>query len=89
MKVFNSKNIDARPKRFVTPVQVAFIEREDKLCDSIYHRWLGGIAYGDRVICGECGIAVPLTNIETLVILEWVDLSDTIIGDIDLSNIGE
>ena len=65
-------------KFYDVPTQVKFIENPDIVSD---HRWIGGIAYQDYVICGECGGIIELEDIVDIVELSWVDIADGIIGD--------
>ena len=66
-------------KYFNSPTQVRFIDPfETELTGEA--RWLGGIAYGDEVICGECGSVIELNEIEDLEVLKWVSISDEILG---------
>jgi hypothetical protein len=44
-------------------------------------RAIGGVAFHSYVICGECGKAIRLENVEIINELPWVDISDEIIGD--------
>lgn len=60
------------------PTQVKFIESPDVVDDP---HWIGGIAYKDYVICGECGGIVDLKDIENIEEFPWCDISDEIIGD--------
>lgn len=57
------------------PTQVLFREDDD---DS---RWIGGIAFGNVVICGECGGTIELEDIADIKELSWVDISEEIRGD--------
>lgn len=43
--------------------------------------WVGGIAYHNEIICGECGMIIPAGNIAQLLVLSWVDISEEILGD--------
>lgn len=62
------------------PTQVKFlnINEED-------NSWLGGIAYGEIIICMCCGGVI---NIEEylgdggeIIELEWIDLNEEVVGD--------
>ena len=47
---------------FEAPTQVVF--KEDKsVCDD--PTWIGGIAYRDEIICGECGHVVSMVDVDT------------------------
>lgn len=65
-------------KFYDVPTQVKFIENPDIVSDP---RWIGGIAYQDYVICGECGGIIELEDIADIVELPWVDITDGIVGD--------
>jgi hypothetical protein len=60
------------------PTQVKFKETEDA---SDYPRWIGGIAYRDEVICCECGSIVSCEDIEEIIDLPWVNISDEVVDD--------
>jgi hypothetical protein len=60
------------------PTQVMFKENED---GSDTPRWIGGIAYENIVICGECGHVVTYDLIDEIKELSWLDISETIGGD--------
>lgn len=65
-------------KFYEVPTQVKFIESDDVVDEP---RWIGGIAFQDYVICGECGGIIKLEDIADIVELPWVDITDGIIGD--------
>ena len=65
-------------KFYEVPTQVKFLESEDVVDEP---RWLGGIAFEDTVICGECGGVVELDDIADIVELPWVSISEEILGD--------
>ena len=65
-------------KFYDVPTQVKFIENPDIVSDP---RWIGGIAYQDYVICGECGCIIELEDIVNIIELPWVDITDGIGGD--------
>ena len=54
---------------FEAPTQVRFLNGNDQ--------WLGGIAYQDKLICGCCGVIIPLTLVkeEEIEVLRWQDIS--------------
>ena len=65
------------------PTQVSFADLFDE------HAWIGGIAYQDEIICGDCGAVVNLEElyddaaelgIENPVVEweDWVSFSDLI-----------
>ena len=65
---------------FEAPTQVVF--KEDKsVCDD--PTWIGGIAYRDEIICGECGHAVSMVDVDEIEVFDsyWVDISFDIKGD--------
>ena len=64
-------------KFYDAPTQVKFIESPDAVD---YPRWIGGIAYQDYVICGECGGIIELEDIADIVELPWVDITVDIVG---------
>lgn len=68
-------------KYFDRPTQVKFVDPFETE-QTGEKRWLGGIAYGAEVICGECGSIIELDEIEDLEVLEWVSISDEILGDL-------
>ena len=51
-------------KFYEVPTQVKFLESADVVDEP---RWLGGIAFEDKVICGECGSIVELDDIADIV----------------------
>lgn len=68
---------------FDYPTQVKFWD-----VDGAY--WLGGIGYGDVIICGCCGGEIKIKNIyesaprevvEPIQIHSWVDISNDIMED--------
>ena len=63
---------------FETPTQVAFKEGLDMTDEP---RWIGGIAYRDEIICCECGAVVSTDDVEQIIELPWVSVSEEIIGD--------
>ena len=65
-------------KFYEVPTQVKFLESADVVDEP---RWLGGIAFEDKVICGECGSIVELDDIADIVELPWVSISEEILGD--------
>jgi hypothetical protein len=67
-------------KFYDVPTQVKFIESDDVVDEP---RWIGGIAFQDYVICGECGSIVDLKNLADIIELPWVDITDGIVGDDD------
>ena len=62
-------------KFYEVPTQVKFLEIADE------PRWFGGIAFEDKVICGECGGVVELDDIVDIIELPWVSISEEILGD--------
>lgn len=65
-------------KFYEVPTQVKFLEREDVVNEP---HWCGGIAFENKVICGECGSIVELDDIADIVELPWVNISEEILGD--------
>ena len=55
------------------PMQVKFKEKE---CD-----WQAGIAYGDKIICCCCGALIKAKDIEEIIPLTWIDITESIIGE--------
>lgn len=64
-------------KFYEKPTQVRFLEKE---YHPHGHYWIGGIAFEDKVICGECSAAIELNDIEAIVELKWISISDEILG---------
>ena len=73
---------------FHRPTQVIFFDE----LDNDEELFLGGVAYQDYIICGECGATISLDEVydlaESYAIesnavnpVSWVNLSDTIIGE--------
>ena len=60
------------------PTQVQFKEKPEVNDEP---HWIGGIAYCDQVICGECGAIVECHDIDEIINLSWVDISKGILGD--------
>jgi hypothetical protein len=59
---------------FDAPTQVMFrIEGEED--------YKGGIAFGDKIICGCCGGIVEFDDCEIIETLPWCDISNEILGD--------
>lgn len=53
------------------PTQVKFYDSEN-------NEWIGGIAYRDEIICGECGSIFELDEFEVDEVVEmdcWVDIN--------------
>lgn len=82
------------PKFFEIPTQVKFLDLGDTGTDEDV--WIGGIAYGDDIICGCCGAIISIEelfedwnefkdehpNIDApLETLSWVSISDEIIDN--------
>jgi hypothetical protein len=63
-------------KYYEEPTQVVFIENmeDDK------PRKIGGIAYQDYIICGECGGVVKIEDTEIVKELPWYTISEDIGG---------
>ena len=62
-------------KYYEEPTQVIFIEKEVENPHKI-----GGIAYHDYVICGECGAIASISEVEIIDDLSWCDISEEIGG---------
>ena len=60
---------------FDRPTQVVFADPDNP------GDWLVGIAYRDEIICCECGAVVSIEDVEQIVELPWVSVSEEIIGD--------
>ena len=61
-------------KYYQTPTQVKFY-------DSWENRWIGGIAYRDEIICGECGGIMDIDDLKENEIVDfnfWVDVEEMI-----------
>lgn len=71
------KERKAMKKFYEKPTQVRFLENEH-ITDEPH--WIGGIAFEDKVICGECGAVIELNDIEAIVELHWISISDEILG---------
>ena len=67
-----------KQKYFDTPTQVKFLESADVVDEP---RWLGGIAYHNEIICGECGSIVEIDDVDEIVVLPWVSISEEIQGE--------
>ena len=65
-------------KFYEVPTQVKFLESTDVAVEPC---WVGGIAFEDKVICGECGSVVEMDDIADIVELPWVSISEEILGD--------
>lgn len=65
---------------YENPTQVCFVDPfESEECGE--RRWLGGIAHQDFIICGECGGTIELADIDEIIDLPWISISESIIGD--------
>lgn len=78
------RNFDCEPRKrwplyYDVPTQVEFQYQEDE--EEISR--LGGIAYEDVIICGECGSTIPLDDESLIDVkpLSWITVSETILGD--------
>lgn len=65
-------------KFYEVPTQVKFIENENVVDEP---RWIGGIAFENKVICGECGGIISLEDIADIVELPWADISEAICAE--------
>lgn len=63
---------------YYVPTQVKFQNSDPLIGDD---RVLGGIAYHDFVICGECGLRLDLDEVIILEELPWISISDEIKGN--------
>lgn len=75
------------PLYYGTPCQVRFYDAYDDV-------WCGGVAYHDFIICGCCGAIISIQDIidgaadvsvhwdDAIIELEWLDISNEIMGDI-------
>ena len=77
-KIYLDKNEKGFPQYFDVPTQVAFIENSDISDD---RNWKGGIAIDMSIICGECGSAIELDDVQSLIVYPWISISDAIIGE--------
>lgn len=79
--------INKKVKRsFDVPTQVAFYDAEN-------NRFIGGIGYGDEIICLECGATFEIDDYldeieETcpdvafpIIVLPWVSIHESCLGD--------
>ena len=69
---------------FDEPKQVAFIEEveSDIVTENVV---IGGIAYEDFIICGECGGRVDLSDVEAIYIFnDWISINEEILGETDM-----
>lgn len=64
-------------KYYDRPTQVVFMEEEGVVDEP---RKIGGIAYHDYIICGECGGIVQISDTEIVKELPWYDISEDIGG---------
>lgn len=61
-------------KFFDKPTQVAFCDEKGNI--------LGGIAFHDFIICGDCGTAFSIEDVDNLNVFEnWCDISAQILGN--------
>lgn len=60
------------------PKQVKFTDRQGLE--------LGGIAYQEEVICGDCGQALSLSDVKIIKEYNWISLSDEITGNHEISS---
>lgn len=67
-----------RPKRYYPrPKQVKWFDNLDGV-------WVGGIAFGDVIICGCCGSTIELNDFEKGEVVEyedWIDIEEEIRGE--------
>lgn len=67
-----------------SPTMVIFCEQEDGE-DEV--RMIGGIAYNDYIICGECGGLIMIDEVleqfgeDGIKEFKWVDISEAIMGN--------
>lgn len=67
---------------FEAPTQVAFVDEWNDNDEPDMDMVIGGIAYGNEIICGECGSIVDLEDVAALYIFnDWVTISEEILGD--------
>lgn len=64
-------------KYYEKPTQVIFLEEEGVTEEP---RKIGGIAYHDYIICGECGGIVAIEDTEIVKELLWYSISEDIGG---------
>ncbi len=63
---------------FEKPTQVQFRDPEGD------NSWIGGIAYQDKIICGECGEVLNVEDYDYFNLQEydhWVSISEEIKGE--------
>lgn len=68
-------------KYFDKPTQVVFRDPDNE------EGFIGGIAYRDEIICGCCGGIFELNEVEDLLSIDWIDISDSIRGDMSAEKI--
>ena len=68
---------------FHIPKQVKFLDdsitadSEMNSDSTILDLAMGGIAYRDYIICGECGAMIPLSTVSSIYVYsKWVDISE-------------
>lgn len=49
--------------------------------------FIGGIAYREEIICGCCGGIFELNEVEDLLSIDWIDISDSIRGGMSAEKI--
>ena len=71
-----------RDYHFEAPTQVAFVDEWKDNDEPDMDMVIGGIAYGNEIICGECGSIVDLEDVAALYIFgDWVAITEEILGD--------
>ena len=65
-------------KYYEEPTQVIFLEEGET--EEEESQKIGGIAYHDYIICGECGAVVKIEDTEIVEELSWYDISEEIGG---------
>jgi hypothetical protein len=75
---------------FEAPTQVAFVDEWNDNDEPDMEAVIGGIAYGNEIICGECGSIVDLEDVAALYIFsDWVTISEEILGEEVFENVEE
>jgi hypothetical protein len=69
------KGIDIMKNYYTTPTQVKFTQLPE------LDLWIGGIAFQNSVICGCCGGVFPLSSIEGIEEMPWIDINEEIKGE--------
>ena len=67
---------------FEEPTQLMFIDEYNEFDKLDTEYAVGGIAYKNEIICGECGAIVDLEDVFAVYVFgDWVSLNEAISGD--------